>query len=288
MIRLDRFLAVYFCEPWLKWIRKDSEKRIPILMYHSISDELEEKMPEYYRVNTRPKKFLQHMEWLHYQNYSIIDVDEALRRVQNSTLIPDRCVVLTFDDGFRDFFVNAWPVLKYFRYRATVYLPTAFIGESRKVFKGRECLTWKEVRELHRQGISLGSHTVNHPTLYGLPWEEIGRELGESRQRIEKELQAPISLFCYPYAFPQEDAGFVRRLRRELVGQGYRNSVTTIIGRVRGKDDPFCMPRLPINESDDVELFEAKLTGAYDWMAHAQSFIRHVKLCMRRTRRFVA
>ena len=76
-----------------------------------------------------------------------------------------RAVVITFDDGFRDFYTAAFPVMQEHQFTATVFLPTAFIGEDRRSFKGAECLTWEEVRRLRRAGVQFGSHTVNHPRL---------------------------------------------------------------------------------------------------------------------------
>lgn len=228
------------------------------------------------------------MHWLHEHDYAVIDLNEALRRLGSETSESVRYVVLTFDDGFHDFLIRAWPVLKEFGHKATVFLPTDFIGNSRKSFKGRECLTWSEVRELHSYGVSFGSHTVSHSLLYNLPWDEVQRELLDSKLRLEDELRTSVQCFSYPHAFPQEDKGFVRRLKKELINQGYDIAVTTMIGRPRNGSDPRCLKRLPINEDDDVQLFQAKLAGAYDWLAGAQSFVRRMKLYLGSSRQKVA
>ena len=190
------------------------------------------------------------MRWLRDGGYSVIDLQEALRRLERGLPDAEPCVVLTFDDGFRDFMSRAWPVLSEFQFTATVFLPTAFIGNSPKAFKGRECLTWSEVRDLHHCGISFGAHTVSHPDLYRLPWTDIRQELRDSRLQIESELQAPVTTFAYPYAFPQEDQDFVNRFRQEVIAQGYCGAVTTMIGRARPGSGAL-LPRLPVNECDD-------------------------------------
>ncbi len=74
-------------------------------------------------------------------------------------------MVITFDDGFADFYTNAFPLLNRYGFSATVYLPTAYIGKSAREFKGVECLTWDQVRALDRAGVEFGSHTVSHPQL---------------------------------------------------------------------------------------------------------------------------
>lgn len=253
-------------------------------MYHSISDDPEPGVASYYRVTTSPIRFRQQMHWLRQNGYSVIQLDEAVRRIENETSSSDRSAVLTFDDGYSDFMTQAWPVLLDFGYTATVFLPTDFIGQDRMAFNGRQCLTWLEARELSSSGISFGSHSASHRKLYGLLWNEIHRELRDSRRKIEDEVNSPVQSFAYPYAFPQEDRSFAQRFRKELVEQGYRTAVSTVIGRAGSKSDCLRLERMPINEDDDERLFRAKLAGAYDWMANAQALVRRIKASVRSIR----
>src|SRR5262249_48419387 len=140
-----------------------------------------------------------------------------------------KMVMITFDNGFRDFYDRAFPILKKHGHAATMFLPTAFIDEQRRSFKDKACMTWKEVRELRSQGMQFGSHTVNHPKLYQLSWKEIESELALSKEQIEQELNERITSFAYPYAFPQEDSAFARTFEEILRGQGYRNCLTTVV-----------------------------------------------------------
>jgi peptidoglycan/xylan/chitin deacetylase (PgdA/CDA1 family) len=182
--------------------------------------------------------------------------------------------VLTFDDGFRDFLTDAWPVIHDFGFTATMFVPTAYIADRRQWLNGKACLTWAEIRTLHRQGVSFGSHSVTHPLLHKLPVPELRRELRHSRLQLERELATPVHAFAYPYALPQEDPVFLTQLREILLDEGYRLAVTTAIGRLQRGDDPLLLRRLPMNDCDDEALFLGKLDGAYDWMAGAQRLFR--------------
>ena len=86
-------------------------------------------------------------------------------------------MAITFDDGFRDFHTQAWPILERHCFTATMFLPTAYISEQRRSFQSKECLTWEEVRELRANGVRFGSHTVNHPMLHDMTWDGILSEL---------------------------------------------------------------------------------------------------------------
>jgi peptidoglycan/xylan/chitin deacetylase (PgdA/CDA1 family) len=279
--RLDRFLTISFFQPLLHMKGPTDDKKIPILMYHSISDEKETASHPYYHINTSPTVFAEQMRFLSDNDYSVIDLKDLKDCFEKNNQLTRKFAVLTFDDGYRDFYTSAFPTLKKYHFPATVFLSTDFIDEDRKTFKGKECLVWGEVQELHDNGISFGSHTVNHPELYRLPREKVRKELRDSKLQIESILNMQIFSFCYPYAFPQEDRDFVRRFKQELIEQGYRIAVTTIIGRAGCESDLLTLPRLPVNQSDDEKLFEAKLLGAYDWIAGAQALVKSIKFHLR-------
>ena len=278
-------------------------------MYHSISDDPEPGVAPYYRVNTSPSVFRQHIQFLADHGYHTIGLDELLKllrasggappgnleiRKAESPLAPAPSVarrppvLLTFDDGFRNFFTEAFPALQEHGFTATVFLPTGFIGDSRRHFAPRstlhapraasaECLTWKEVRELRQAGIEFGSHTVNHPRLVELGWPEIKSEISDSKSEVEQRLGAPVTAFCYPYAFPQGDRAFARELSDLLRETGYACCTTTELGRVQPRDDRYRLKRLPANSLDDPCFFAAKLEGGYDWLASPQRLAKAIK-----------
>lgn len=269
-MRLDRAASLLIDSCRSRPLPNREVPAIPVLMYHSISEEDESAVHPYYRVTTSPSRFREHMDWLAANGYNAISLEEAISAKGSDSALAQR-VVITFDDGLVDFLEHAWPVLESHRFTASMFLPTAFIGRARRRFKNKECLTWSEVRDLSTRGARFGSHTVTHRLLRELPWAEVRAELRDSRHEIEAELGGPVVTFAYPYAYPQTDRDFVARFNDELRGQRYRAAVTTVVGRLTDRDDLLSIKRLPLNGCDDLALFRAKLAGAYDWVGTVQA-----------------
>ena len=275
---------------------------LPILMYHSISDDSEPGVPAYYRLCTRPARFAEHMRWLARLGYRGVTLTEGLAWLRGAGVdstpsaqgAAGQPVAITFDDGFQDFYTTAWPVLREHGFFATVYLATAFVGEKRRSFEpagssavpgttGRPCLTWSEVAELAAAGIEFGGHTVTHPELPRLKASDREAEIRSCREELEQRLGRRVRSFAHPYAFPQEDAGYVAWFSEALQAAGYESGVTTRVGRAAFGDDPWTLPRLPVNDADDPSLFAAKLRGAYDWFGKVQALVRRARRTRRRT-----
>jgi len=259
-------------------------------MYHSISDEPEKGHP-YFWINTSPKRFAEHMKFLHENNYTVISLEEAVgiitRNSQpptqshslitcNSQLETRNPIVLTFDDGYRDFYTHAFPVLNQFGFTATVFLPTDYIGNGCPGIRGKQHLSWEEVRELHAQGITFGSHTCSHPQLREVGRDVLKDELARSHSAIETEAGA-CDGFCYPYKFPEQDGHFVTVLTDSLQSADYDYCVSTRIGTTNTASDIFSLKRIPVNSGDDVPLFAAKLRGGYDWLAILQTGTKRLR-----------
>ena len=284
-MRLDRLLTLAMFHPLVRFNVRNRRERLPVLMYHGISPDPDTRAP-YFQTLTHPEVFAEQIEFLRNAGYTGVTLSEGLGRLQavRTSTSSRPAVAITFDDGFRDFLTEAVPVLRRHGFRATMYLPTAFIGHTRQRFKERECLTWAEIKGLHAEGFEFGSHTVSHPRLVDLDWSVIRAELTESRRSIEEQLGAPVTAFAYPYAFPQTSEMFVSQFGRLLKETGYRSCVTTMIGRVRAHDDRLHLRRLPVNSCDDVRLLRAKLEGAYDWVGMAQGVLKGVRGIGSRTR----
>jgi peptidoglycan/xylan/chitin deacetylase (PgdA/CDA1 family) len=256
-------------------------------MYHSISDADENGIHPYYRTTTSPAVFAEQMRFLHDNGYTVIGLNEAVAILedpavegQNKASGPgNKYAVLTFDDGFRDFLTEAFPVFDRYFFPATVFLSTGFVGKNtRKKFKSRECLLWHEIRELDRMKVVFGSHTITHPVLIDLKKEEVEKEVRRSKEEIEDRLGTAVRSFSYPFAFPDGDSPFTKQLRSTLEACGYENGVCTRIGTsTKNNADTFFLSRIPVNSCDDAGLFKAKLEGGYDWIHGIQYEFKRLK-----------
>ena len=306
-MRLDRFLTLNLVQPMRHTLgginalvtrHPSRATSLPVLMYHSISDDAEPGVRPYYRICTGPKRFREQMRWLKDNGYRGVTLNAGLAWLDSanpkqksaignrqSEIGNSQPIAITFDDGFRDFYTAAFPILSQHGFAATMYLPTAFIGSpsshsspvTRHAFNGKDCLTWGEVRELHQAGIHFGSHSVTHPKLVDLDRLAVKNELCASKAEIEDHLGIGIDAFAYPYAFPGQNHDFVAEFTDLLQEAGYRSCTTTQIGKVSSGDNLLRLKRLPVNSDDDMNLLQAKLEGAYDWLALAQSSVKRMK-----------
>jgi len=248
---------------------------VPILMYHSISREQGGQRIPYFETNTFPSVFEEHIRFLAANGYKTVGLESLV--ADDTEITGSKRVVITFDDGYVDFYRNAFPVLGEYGATASVFLPTGFISTPRKTFKDRACLDWNEIRELSQYGIGFGSHTHSHPELTTLSPAQMKEELRVSKEIIENKTGKPVLSFAYPYAFPDGKRDFIELLRGALTDAGYKIGVTTRIGLNSRDCDFLTLKRIPVNSYDDPLLFAAKLDGAYDWLNTFQTLFKKSK-----------
>lgn len=279
--RLDRRLTLSLFNPLNRVLdSRRNGQNIPILMYHSISkDSYYDKHP-FYQTHTSPENFKTHMSLVSEHKYNVISLEEAVKLFISGT-DSSNSVVITFDDGYRDFLTEAWPVLQMYGFPATVFVSTGLVGREDDVFLNKACLTWAEITELSLEGVYFGSHTVSHKKLGWLNIKDLKKEIIDSKKDMESNLNIAVTSFSCPYAFP--DAPSFNKIYREVLQEaGYEVAVTTRIGRASVKDSIFTLKRIPINDFDDPSLFLAKLKGGYDWMYAPQSFAKSLKRVLNR------
>jgi len=279
-LRADRLISVTVVHPALKLVNQYREPLIPILMYHGIRNHLSARRP-YFETNTSPKMFAAQMQFLRDNGYKTVSLNETVDCIKTDGDNQKR-VAITFDDGYLDFYTDAFPTLSQHGFTATMFAVSGFTHAKAIRSADREFMTWSQLREIHRHGMEIGSHTVTHPELWRLSQRELEYELMHSKKTIEGALGEPIRSFSHPFALPEQNKEFIRTLCTLLRKHGYENGVSTIIGTVGSDHMRYLLPRLPINSHDDANLFRAKLEGAYDWLRVAQ---RVYKLWLKRPSR---
>lgn len=216
-----------------------------ILIYHQVGSSLGRQM----EVTTRSFEF--QLEWL-LGNGSVVSLSEAIDRRAE----PDahRLYTLTFDDGYRDVYENALPLLRDAAVPFTIYVTTQPVESGRPTTPGGQAdpLTWSQLAEMADLGATIGSHTHTHPDLRSLTESQIEAEVETSDRLIRERLGIESRHFCYPYGFWSAPADRVLREHYESATLGGGPPVV-------GNTDPFRIHRVPVQLSDNHLFFVRKM-----------------------------
>jgi peptidoglycan/xylan/chitin deacetylase (PgdA/CDA1 family) len=224
------------------------ERVVPILMYHRISVASPSAPEITRRLTVHPTTFARQMKWLKRHGYRTLTQRQLFEGLMCGRRLGRKPIVITFDDGYRDNYLNASPVLARLGMHATAYVITRRISS-----KDRSFLTWRQLRALERRGVEIGSHTVSHRALTGLSDSQAFAELVKARRTLERRLGHRVPWLAYP--FGSYDARIERLARRA----GYLLAVTTQWGTRQSARRPFALPRLRILDSTGVRGLAAML-----------------------------
>jgi len=210
---------------------------VPILMYHYIRPMPGPTDPVGRDLTVTPAHFAQQLAYLASHGYHTITLKELSMARAHRYALPPHPVVLTFDDGYEDFYTTAWPLLRSRHFEATVFVITALIGH-------RGYLTWDQIRQLDRTGmVEIGSHTVNHLDLTVLSPAAARYQLVQSRRELASRLGHSVDSFSYP------GGRFNSRVVELVREAGYRSAVTTLYGWATPRSNPLALPRVRIHGS---------------------------------------
>lgn len=239
-----------------------------ILTYHSIS---EGDSP----LKISPGLFAEQMEWLR-GNARVSQLGEVVAALVGHEPLPERTVILTFDDGFRSFYVSAAPVLRRLALPATIFLPTGYCGKTnawagQPDWVGEEpLLNWEQVAELAREGFRFGAHSISHPVLSTVSIEQAEREVASSRSQIEERTSHRVEFFCYPY-------GRWNPSVRDIVTRHYKGACATTARVLDGNSDPFALPRADSHYLRHPALFRMLFTSPFLAYLATRRFIRRLR-----------
>jgi peptidoglycan/xylan/chitin deacetylase (PgdA/CDA1 family) len=216
--------------------------KVPILMYHSVVEAF--KRDENIRSTNRAyclpvKQFRKQMEYVRGNGYKTLHLDQVL---DTNTQIPEKSVVITFDDGWADNYVNAFPVLKDYGLTATIFVVTGFIGQT-------NYMDWNQLREMSDAGISIQSHTTSHKPLTQLSVAEIEYELQTSKKTIEDALGKQANFLSVPHGV------FDNKVLKMAEDAGYQTVLTSEPGYSHEYKNLPAMKRINISGNFSIEVF---------------------------------
>lgn len=233
------------------YVGVQSASVVPVLMYHSI-DSAGDCMSPY----ISPEVFERQMRFLATHHYNTITPEKAVAYINKKEKMPCKTVLITTDDGFEDFYTYAFPLLKKYGLKATVFMTTDKIGSS-------GMLNWQQLREMSDSGlVTIGSHTKSHPWLPTVSVDEkrLHEELAGSRQILEKGLGVEVSFICYP------NGGFNDLVKEAALDAGYKGAFTTNPEKKSPINDIYAIRRIKMSSSsvNSLILF-GKMSRYYAW-----------------------
>jgi peptidoglycan/xylan/chitin deacetylase (PgdA/CDA1 family) len=204
-----------------------------------------------------PEAFEEQLRYLRDAGFYSVTLDQWREAAQSKKPLPGRAVLLTFDDGYRDFAEHAWPLLKRYGFSAIVFLVAGRIGGTnewdRAFGEEVELMGWEEILTLQKEGVEFGAHTVTHEPLTGLSPADAVRELVRSRALLERKLKCPVDAIAYPY-------GDQDRAVQHLTGAcGYTYGLSCRPGTCRFQDSLLELPRIEVMGGMPLEGFVASL-----------------------------
>jgi peptidoglycan/xylan/chitin deacetylase (PgdA/CDA1 family) len=219
---------------------------VPVIQYHKI----DEPSPSA-RVRggfTPLERFARQMTHLKSRGYTFHTASELIESYKIHAQFPPRGIAITFDDGCRDNFTNAFPVLRNLGIKATFFIVPSCIGEisSKTQPNGEEPrphLSREEIHEMHRFGMEFGSHTTNHRLLHQIPIQDARYEIENAKSQIEDLLQKPCMTLAYPAGF------YTPEVQRIIEAAGHICAFSTTLGPP-DRIDLFAINRIEILRRD--------------------------------------
>ena len=236
---------LFFYLLWRLKFKKLTRIAGPILAYHQVSDSFDLSI-----TRQKVRQFERGIKFLYEQGFRSVTLAEIF---DSDNERKERKVALTFDDGYEDFYLNAFPILQRYGFTACIFITTGYVGKESswdygiRGFRKRH-LSWKQIQELCDAGFSCGSHTVNHPDLTKIPRQLVDYELKASKEILEDKLGQRVDFLSYPFG------RYNRYVQHEAERVGYKGAYTLCSDSKTSGFDPFAQKRW------GVYLFDSPLT----------------------------
>jgi peptidoglycan/xylan/chitin deacetylase (PgdA/CDA1 family) len=230
---------------------------VPILMYHRIASDGPAGLAQW---RLAPELFAAHMKALHTAGYKTITLEQWADAVEHLQPVQEKCVVLTFDDGYTDFLNGAAPILDHYNFAATMFLVAERIGQTAdwdaRFGAPAPLMSWDEIKSLPKV-INFGAHSCIHRKMTEMTPADLAADTGRTRKILEETLGVQIPTLAYPY-------GDVNDSVRQVVGEaGTRAAVTTEWRVSKLGDELLLLPRIEIKGDCTAEKFTWLME--HDW-----------------------
>ena len=224
-------------------------KGIPVLLYHYVGTEA----PDYPYLNVDTPEFSRQMKELRERGYRSISLADLTAYMRGEPVtLPEKPVLITFDDGYEDNYTQAFPVLKQEGFRAAIFMVQSN-------FNRKNRLSVQQIQEMEKAGIEIGSHTRSHPNLTKLAATELEKEVAQSRRGVERLAGQSIDYFAYPGGF------YNAEVTRKTEQSGYTGAFTVLPGVNRpDKDNPYLLRRIPVFSYTDFDAILNQLESTED------------------------
>lgn len=229
------------------WQEKKAEENLPVSAVTVAEDNRTVMVLNYHKIANEHKSlsvtlddFEQHMKWLQEYGYTCITPGQLYDFVANGAELPEKPVLITFDDGYKDNYTNAFPIMKKYGMKGTIFVVTGFLG----VYDNY--LTWEQAKELLDAGFNIESHTYSHKSMTEASDEDISKELVKSRQTIKEKLGIDSDFMAYP-------TGTYNLHIAELVKEaGYKGAFTIKYDNVSRDSNVYALERVPVFHTSET------------------------------------
>lgn len=253
-------IFIYYSYKYAWWTKTIDYSYPRILMYHMVSSH--KKNAKFNGLRVEPIEFEKQIKYLVENNWTFFTMSQLIEKKDN---LPNKSIAITFDDGYEDNFTNAFPILKKYNAKATIYIVVdrhdREWSSKRKEknssgeLKNEPKLLDDQIVKLIDSGlIEIGSHTITHDNLPTLSIEDKKVEISDSKRHIEEKFKIKCNSFCYPFGlYDKEDVKIVKE-------SGYTNATVTKKGiDDLSKLDLFELKRITVSGKDNMIAFKIKL-----------------------------
>mgnify|MGYP000260359306 FL=1 len=209
--------------------------KVIVLNYHKIDN-------MHISLSVKPEDFERQMKYLTEHNFHSITPQELYAALVDGAELPENPVLITFDDGYMDNYTNAYPILKKYGLKATIFVITGFLDRAQPGY-----FTWGQAAEMEASGlINIESHTVTHTSLTDLTEEQVKMELERSKNDIERRLGKQVDFLAYPTGtYNLHIAALVKEA-------GYKGAFTVKYGNVDRASNVFAIERVPVFHTENT------------------------------------